>query len=279
MNDDTNIFVTGLIDLGMSEREAKVYLALLNKRYSTAAELQKISGVPQSKVYEIIDSLVHQGYFLERKVGRKRTFEVIDPQITLASSFERLQQRLEKSFNLKDKLKTLYANGETVAEPFEYIEVLRGNESIHHRYCQLVANTNQELLGFGRSPYACDTEEKSTEQDSEEEGVLKRGGIARWVYEIKLPQDEWILKDLKLLQDKGAEIRMADNLPIKMMIFDRQSLLVAEEEPLSQRGELIMSIIKQGTIVNAFCALFEFFWDHSVALDEWKNLHPVHPGS
>ena len=70
-----------LTDLGMSEREARVYLALLSKRTGAAADLQKISGVPQSKIYEIIGSLVRRGFCTERKAGRKRTFEVIDPSV------------------------------------------------------------------------------------------------------------------------------------------------------------------------------------------------------
>jgi len=272
MNHNRNLeFLNCLADIGMSEREARVYLALLNRGCATATDLQKISGVPQSKVYEIIDSLSRQGYCLERKVGRKKTFEVIDPVVTLTGHFEELQERLKKSINLKKELEELYTGCENASDPLEYIEVLHGNEIIHHHYCHLVNNTKEELLGFGRGPYACDTEGKSAQQDEEESGILKRGGIVRWVYEINLPDDEWIFRDLDPLCEKGVQIRVAKSLPIKMMIFDRQSLLVAEEEPLAQRGELTMSIIKQGTIVNAFRALFEFFWDHSTDLKKWKE--------
>ena len=260
-----------LADLGFSEREAKAYVALLGRRHATATELQKISGIPQSKIYEIIGSLVRQGYCLERKVGRKRSFEIIDPQVTLGAPFEKLQKKLKSCFTLRKKIYEIYANSDKVTEPLEYVEILRGNENIHHRYCQLVRNTNEEPLGFGRGPYACDTSEKAREQDKEESAVLLRGGIVRWVYEIRLPEEEWILEDFKALQDNGAGIRIAKTLPIKMMIFDRKSLLVAEEEPLAQRGELIMSIIKQRNIVNAFRALFEFFWNQSVDLEKWLS--------
>ncbi len=262
-----------LADLGFSEREAKVYVALLNKRHASATDLQKISGVPQSKIYEIIGSLVRRGYCLERKVGRKRSFGIIDPQLTLAPAFEKLQRKLKNCHILKKKIYEIYANSDKVTEPLEYVEILRGNENIHHRYCQLVRDTDEELLGFGRGPYTCDTSEKAREQDNEERAILKRGGIVRWVYEIHLPEEERILEDFKLLQDNGAGIRVAETLPIKMMIFDRKSLLVAEEELLAQRGELVMSIIKQRNIVNAFRALFEFFWNQSVDLEKWLSRH------
>lgn len=260
-----------LIDVGLSEREAKVFLALLNKRNATAGELQRLSGIPQSKVYEIIDSLVRQGYFLERKIGRKRTFEMIDPKVTLSAAFKKLQTRLRNSYKQKQRLESLFEHSEQTTEPFEYIEILRGNEVIHQRYCQLVHDTTEELLGFGRGPYACDTSEKSAEQDRAEMGVLERGGVMRWVYELKLPEDSWILTDLENTREKGAEIRVAETLPIKMMIFDRRRLLVAEEDPSLNSSDLVMSIVKQRTIVNAFRALFEFFWGNSIELDEWRK--------
>ena len=100
------------------------------------------------------------------------------------------------------------------------------------------------------------------------EGILRRGGIVRWIYELHLPQDNWILPDLKPRKKKGEHIRIAKSLPMKMMIFDRELLLLADEEPSSTCGDLAMSIIKQNTIVNAFQSLFEFFWEQAVGFDQ-----------
>ena len=261
-----------LADLGMSEREARVYLALLSKRSGSATDLQKISGVPQSKIYEIIGSLVRRGFCAERKAGRNRTFEVIDPSVALDASFQSLQKRLENSVKLKKELFDLYKSTKKGSEPLEYIEVLRGNDNIHHRYCDLVHGVQRELLGFGRRPYACDTREKSSEQDRESEEILRRGVSSRWVFELSLPEDEWVFHDLRKLYEKGEVIRVAEKLPLKMMIFDRELLLIAEESPFERSGELAMSVIKQGTIVNAFYALFEFFWEHSIDLLTWEKV-------
>jgi sugar-specific transcriptional regulator TrmB len=260
-----------LVDIGLSEREAKVYLALLGKRRASASELQRISGIPRSKVYEVINGLAQRGYCIERKSGRNRTFEVINPSVTLDPAFNKLEERLKDSLNLRGKLINLYKSAEKIPEPVNYIEVLHGNDSIHHRYCQLVRNTHTELLGFGRKPYACDTSEKSAEQDRETEEIVKRGGAVRWIFELDLPEDEWILNDLRELNRNGQQIRIADKLPLKMMIFDMNLLLVAEEEPFVQSGKLNMSLIKQSTIVNAFYALFEFFWVHSLELATWEK--------
>ena len=194
-----------------------------------------------------------------------------DPRNALSFHLPKLETRLENARHLIDDLSARFASSDEVTEPLDYIEILHENDKIHRRYCQLVKSTGEELLGFGRGPYACDTTDKANEQDEEEAGILHRGGKVRWVYEINLPEEEWVLEDLTPLQEKGAGIRIAKSLPIKMMIFDRKTLLVADEEPFTQPGELTMSIIRQKTIVNAFMALFEFFWQQSTELDVWMN--------
>jgi sugar-specific transcriptional regulator TrmB len=133
-----NKFISGLMNLGLTEREAKVFFALLNKRVSTISELQKLSGVPNSQIYRTIDSLVRQGFFTERQVNKKRTFEIIDPNLSLTRVLEAIGSQLEAGTALKQELGDIYASGESHTDPFEYIEVLHGNENIHNKYNQLV---------------------------------------------------------------------------------------------------------------------------------------------
>jgi len=269
MNKDIDQITESLIDIGFSEREARVYIALLSKHYSTAADLQKISGVPQSKIYETIGGLVRQGLCIERKVGRKRTFEIVDPEVTLTPLFSRLQDRLNSALKQKNNIKTLFTLSAATTEPLEYIEVIRGNEIIHKHYCQLVDQAQTELLGFARGPYACDTSNRIDEQDQALINLMRRGGKSRWVFEIKSTDDHWLFENFTMLHEEGVSHRISASLPLKMMIFDRKTVLVAQEDSARAPGELTMSIIKQATIANAFCAMFEYFWSQSVTQDEY----------
>ena len=49
--------INHLKELGFSQYEAKVYIALLQSSHSTGYELGKISGVPASKIYEVLSKL------------------------------------------------------------------------------------------------------------------------------------------------------------------------------------------------------------------------------
>ena len=49
--------VKRLTGIGLSEYEARAYVALIEKNPVTAYELAKTSGIPTSKIYEVISRL------------------------------------------------------------------------------------------------------------------------------------------------------------------------------------------------------------------------------
>jgi len=273
LNNRNSELIQGLMDLGMSEREAKVFLALLSKSYVTAPTLQKISGVPQSKIYAVIDNLVRHGFCTERKEGRVRTFEAIDPQIILEAPLQNLELRVKNSRKLKEKLHDIFKTASEAKEPFEFVEILHGKESIHHHYCQLIRNAQREILGFARPPFAASTREKLEEQVKESLAFHERNGVARWVYELNIPEHDWIIPGLLEGQKMGGSFRVAEKLPLKMSIFDEKILLITAEESTTQSDDLVMSHIKQSTMVKGYITLFDFFWNQSIDFEEWIKLH------
>ena len=108
-----------LTDLGMSERESKVYYALLNKSRASASDLQRISGLPQNKIYEVVNSLVRKGYCAEKKEGKKRIFEIVDPAITLDEEFKSLEERLKKTKKIKKDIYELYSMADISSNPLD----------------------------------------------------------------------------------------------------------------------------------------------------------------
>jgi hypothetical protein len=60
------------------------------------------------------------------------------------------------------------------------------------------------------------------------------------------------------------------NLPLKMLVFDNNTLLIADAAPLNISNELRVVLIKQQTIINAFVELFKFFWQQSIDIKVWK---------
>jgi sugar-specific transcriptional regulator TrmB len=59
--DKLNGVLNQLIKIGFNSYEAKAYIALIQNPDISAYEISKISGVPQSKIYETIKRIVEQG--------------------------------------------------------------------------------------------------------------------------------------------------------------------------------------------------------------------------
>ncbi|WP_456468774.1 TrmB family transcriptional regulator [Archaeoglobus sp.] len=74
--------VEALKKLGFREYEARIYATLAVKGEATASEIHKISGVPRTKVYEVLKSLESKG-FVETIKSSPASFRVIDPEKVL----------------------------------------------------------------------------------------------------------------------------------------------------------------------------------------------------
>jgi sugar-specific transcriptional regulator TrmB len=83
-----------LIEMGFSEYEAKAYLALLQDSPVSAYEVGKASGVPSSKIYQVLARLVERGIALAIEEGGKTSYVPLSPQELIESQRHRMESRL-----------------------------------------------------------------------------------------------------------------------------------------------------------------------------------------
>ena len=67
-----------LQEMGLPEYEAATYVGLLDGGTSTAKEVAERAGVPQSRVYDVLDSLNTKGFVVVQE-GRPKKFGPVDP--------------------------------------------------------------------------------------------------------------------------------------------------------------------------------------------------------
>ncbi len=72
-----------LTQIGFTEYEAKVYLALLEDSPATGYQVSKQSGVPRSMVYETLRRLHGHGAVLESIEGRSTHYRPLPPEVLL----------------------------------------------------------------------------------------------------------------------------------------------------------------------------------------------------
>ncbi len=87
--------------IGLSDTEAKVYLTLLQRGSLSGYETSKFAGIPRSKIYNILETLIQKGFILytEAENGNKYSAVSIQQVVEKAKQetkdvFEDLTQRL-----------------------------------------------------------------------------------------------------------------------------------------------------------------------------------------
>lgn len=102
---EINKMVGKLVELGLTEYEARAYLALLIKGSMGASELALASGVPRVKVYEAINGLVKKG--LVEVYGRPRKFSVVSDPAPLTSLLENEERRYKELKSVVNEIRGL----------------------------------------------------------------------------------------------------------------------------------------------------------------------------
>jgi predicted transcriptional regulator len=277
MNDERgseySVLMSNLLQIGYTEREAKLYLTLLSNRMVTAIELQEKANIPRTKIYEVLQKLVNRGLCNEKKVGRNKFFEAIEPKIAFGRIIETYQNELEKKRRIADELTDIctpwFNNGKNITNPLDFIELLKDKNQIHRKYVNVVDSTRRELLTFNKGPYACDNPHKLREQQVAETKLLNRGGICKNIYEsFELENYMWLVDYIQEQQLFGQQAKLVNYLPIKMIISDSEKVMLPLEEPSGKSGELVMCVIKHKAFGSACKILFDQFWEQGKEISD-----------
>ncbi|NTW97204.1 MAG: TrmB family transcriptional regulator [Oscillochloris sp.] len=105
-----NKLLEQLETLGMTEYEAKVYLALLGENPATGYQVSKNAGVPRSMVYEALGRLEGRGAVLKSLEEKATLYRPVHPEMLL-DRYERHAREL--AGNLRAALMPLYNREET----------------------------------------------------------------------------------------------------------------------------------------------------------------------
>ena len=82
--------------IGLSQREAEVYIALLQKNEFTVPELAKITTVTRTKIYEILQNLVRKGMCNENNKNGQKFYRSVKPKIILQNVISNFELEIEQ---------------------------------------------------------------------------------------------------------------------------------------------------------------------------------------
>jgi sugar-specific transcriptional regulator TrmB len=129
--------VDKLVKLGFSEYEAKAYVALLRESPSTGYQLSKLSGVPRSMIYEVLNKLTARGAAMTVRRGDSTQYAPVP-----AGEFldQLLSEQEELVVSLKEDVAHLIS-----APDLEYVWNIEGHENILAKAEEMIDQARERI--------------------------------------------------------------------------------------------------------------------------------------
>lgn len=270
-----NIHLENLQKLGLSSAESIVYLNLLKKNNFTATEIAKVSGISRSKIYEILNKLIHKGLCIEI-LGSLKKYSPVNPGVAFNGFLQNLEQSYKNELELKrtlaseisETLLPIFLTEKENTNPLDYIEVIRDKTRIVEKIQTLERNAKHEVVSFSKAPYAM----TFNHSDNPESHIhFKKGVSYKGIYEIADSNKPEFLQVIKQYKDAGEEIRIANKLPLKIHICDESIVMFSLENKLTPMSSITSMVIKHSDLAKTLKEIFDMYWNKSMTLDEFMK--------
>jgi len=245
-----------LRDFGLTEYQARAYLALLDLGTATASQIPPIARVPRTRIYATMQQLHGKGLveiIPETPLKYKPVpfsnylMKVALEQRQRAETLEASIAQLEKEFAI--------VGGQVPVEAGRF-EAVYGRRNARERLIKMYSGAKREAYGIGttKSPGRIMKAFGSILQEKKKEGVALH-------YAFPVTEENW--KDVGFLETV-AEVRNIDFLmPVYMHVVDRREFLMSHPIPdddSSYRGEDIAIWTNDEAIAGAMHAMAEKIW-------------------
>jgi len=247
-----------LEDLGLSEKEAKVYLASLELGEAAPAEIAKHAGINRATTYVIAEKLVKDGLMSHLEKDKKTYFMAENPEQLL-----RLLRKQEQNIKNKEQefqkylpeLKTIF---DTAGErpKVRFFEGKEGLKAIQEDFLDSKDRQIEEVYSHD------DLQNVFSEEDLQKSRDLrqKRKIHARAIYVRKEgKRNQVFLPDI-------TEIRIipGDKFSIHsdILFYDNKVAMI------SLKGKFVGVIIENNTIVDTLRSIFNLAWEAAEKYDK-----------
>jgi sugar-specific transcriptional regulator TrmB len=133
-----------LREIGLTKYESTAYQFLLLSGPTAASQICKATGLPYSKIYNVLTGLERKGW-VEIESGRPKRYYPKPPSEALEATRLRVEQALAHNVDqLLEELQPLYSQKEVQERPD--IWIIRGEFNILARIREMLGETERELM-------------------------------------------------------------------------------------------------------------------------------------
>jgi len=233
--------------IGLTEYEAKVYLALIKLRNATGGQISKESKVPHGKTYESLISLSEKRLITIIPVEPKM-FKLIEPKRGLENLVN------AKASSLQETEKTILSQIEKIKylpkeETFKKLEVYSGVKKQFEIATEMIASARKQILIVSRGEKVPNSILQATKRFTD-----KGADFKIIVYEIE-GNSEWLRK----FKEVGMKLRYLKTGEFTIIIKDREEVLLVIKNPKNLEDRTVTRF-RDRAIAEAMAVYFETIW-------------------
>ncbi|MFZ2072364.1 MAG: helix-turn-helix domain-containing protein [Minisyncoccia bacterium] len=238
-----------LTELGFSDKEASVYLALLELGPSTTSEISRIAKINRTTGYDILESLVSNG--LVNSIGETKIqkFVAENPDkviVFLENKIKHNQEKLKQAYDLLPELFSIY--NEKEKPKVKYYE---GEERMKEAF-EDTLTTKKEILAYAVGGDAI----KSVGQKYVENYIRKRVERNIRIKNIA-PNDSG---SLSIISKDAEQMRESLIVPKEKFYFSVETDIYDDKVLMVSWKEKFAVIIESKEIADAQRNVFELAW-------------------
>jgi len=244
-----------LTHLGLTGKEAAVYLAAMELGPSVAQDIAKKAKVNRATTYVMIDTLKGRGLVSSFTKGKKKYFVAESPD-RLMSMIRLQRQELEgkeaEFANILPQLAALY-NVEGAKPQIRFLEGLEGIKTIHEEVYTLKGEAIQ-IIPFDD---AQDFVGRVQAENYKKQAQAKLSRMQVPVRALLVIENKNLLEHLPKMQD-NIQLRIipAEDFPIHGEITIRDDRVIM----FSYKSALVAIVITSQVIADTLRAMFELAW-------------------
>lgn len=245
--------------LGLEDAEELAYRALVEVPSYDAAGLAVRLDCHPIEAARSLAALEKLGLAARSSGGTDR-YVASPPSVALAALAVQREDELRRAQREIEALTEVYRGTDTERSVSDVVDVVRGAKAVGQRFAQLQMAAREEVLGFVKADVAVVPPEENTEEDA----AVTRGVRYRVVIERSSFERPGFFSAASDSLKAGEEVRVVQELPIRMLIVDRRIALV----PLLSGSDRSIGalIVHRSGMLDALIALFDRVWRDGLPL-------------
>ena len=259
-----------LEDFGLTEYQARVYLALLEFDVATAGQIPSASKVPRTKIYGIMRQLHDKG-LVQIVPETPLKYRAVPFDRFLEKQIKDMKEKAEELDANKDLLSKEFTLGHKKPEKQGKFEVLYGRRNVRDRLNKIYSSAKKEILSIGtsNSPARIVNTTLWFIEDKKKEGLT-----IRYAFPVNAGNKDKVEKIAPF-----AEIRHIDrDPPMHFVVVDMKECMLIHRVPDDAdpvRGDDVAIWTDDEAIVNAMQEIAESFLNGGLGYTSFNALGPI----